>query len=546
MRRFVLLVAAHIAPLAPFVAGAQTAPPFELALFGREEIVWPHGQGGYVFLPDGPISYRKFGNEIRMWFVSGGGTVLFRGSSFDAMTPYVPANGKFVLAPAGGTPGFESAFDADYAGAYGVLLAANGTDLIMFYHGERHPCGGPFPFMASIGSARSTDGGFTWVRQGEILSSVAPKPTDCTFPVWGVGNLTPFRSRDHQNIQMLFMEWLRGNPVRRPDVIYEARASVASDGVPGAWQKYSNGAFSAPGFGGLGSIVINQPPPDGATTIYAGSPSVSFNSSLGRYLTAFQSATGFYVASSDDGIAWDTPRLVWQVGDLNTTETTGSPWVAYPTLLSPDESSQETTAESGFLYYARGKPGASDHSMARQRFAIGVGPLRITASAPARTDSIIIGQTTPHADSVTVQMHGFGMKSAQWSASAAHGSWIADVTPAGTDPISVVRWTRRPPGTTPGLYIDTISVAMSNGGGAVTIIDSLRLVEPDVSADCAARDLLGASCLTDIQRRFLDVTGNNDQAFNLGDLLAFLDRKKISLDAGLAARLVYRKSELRR
>jgi hypothetical protein len=46
--------------------------------------------------------------------------------------------------------------------------------------------------------------------------------------------------------------------------------------------------------------------------------------------------------------------------------------------------------------------------------------------------------------------------------------------------------------------------------------------------------LLGApSCLKASQRTFLDLTGNGDGAFNLGDMLSYLDRKKVTLSGAL-------------
>ncbi|MGQ0570351.1 MAG: hypothetical protein ACT4P5_12650 [Armatimonadota bacterium] len=297
-----------------------------------------------------------------MWFTAATYTVLMRGPSFEALVPYPLQNG--VAVPVFGPSG--SGFDSHYAGAYSILPAANGTDLLMFYHAENHLCGS-LPFFGGIGLARSTDGGFTWQRRGQVLSTAAPMPTDCNFRGWGVGNPSAFRSRDGLYLYMLFTEWLDGNPVLRPDVLYLARGPIASDGEPGAWQKYADGQFSQPGLGGLGTPVIGQPPPGGATTVYAGGPSVSFNVALNRYVVVFQSWIGLHIATSEDGIQWDTPRLFWEVAPHHLGAT--QPWVGYISLVSSDQPTQETTGRSGYLYFARGYP-TVPHVMSRRRFEI--------------------------------------------------------------------------------------------------------------------------------------------------------------------------------
>jgi hypothetical protein len=170
-------------------------------------------------------------------------------------------------------------------------------------------------------------------------------------------------------LYMLFMEWFRGDPVSRPDVPYLARAPVQSDGEPGSWQKYADGQFTEPGLGGLGIPVMGQPPPGGFTTVYAGVGAVSFNVSLNRYLVVVGSRLGLHIATSADGIQWNTLRLIWETPDPNFG--LASSWVAYPSLISPDQPSQETTGQSGYLYFARGFPGGyPPHVMSRRHYCV--------------------------------------------------------------------------------------------------------------------------------------------------------------------------------
>ena len=45
-----------------------------------------------------------------------------------------------------------------------------------------------------------------------------------------------------------------------------------------------------------------------------------------------------------------------------------------------------------------------------------------------------------------------------------------------------------------------------------------------MTRDCAANHIFGSSCLDSGQMRWLDLIGNRDGQYNLGDLLSFLAR----------------------
>ena len=342
---------------------------FEFVLSDDEVVLIPNeNPWGLVHTPDGPISYRYIDNELRMWFTVSRWTTLMRGSNFDDLLPYpLDAFGRAVtvLGPS------DSGFDSTYAGAYAVIPAYNGNDLLMIYHAENHPCPTNYaPVKYAIGLARSSDNGLTWQRRGQILSTYGtPPPDNCNFNDWGLGNPTVYRSPDGQYLYMLFGEWLRGNPIWRPDGIYLARAPIESDGEPGTWQKYANGSFSQSGLGGLGTLVIA--PPAGTNPNYAAQPSVSFNVYLNAYILVFQSRLGLHIAISEDGVNWDTPRLAWDVPDFYLCTLNNVPGVAYFTLISPDQPSQMTTGRTGYLYFARLSPnGNPPHIMSRRSFEI--------------------------------------------------------------------------------------------------------------------------------------------------------------------------------
>lgn len=337
-----------------FIGNPKRIKNFDFILGEQEEIMIPgNNPWGLVHMPDGAISYSKTETEYRMWISTARWTTLLRGPDLDHLVPYpLDAQGiaQMVLGPS------SSGFDSTYAGAYSVIPAFNNTDLLMIYHAENHPCPDSYaPVRYGIGLARSFDEGLSWQKKGQILTSYVAMPENlCEFFEWGLGNPTVYLSPEKDYIYMLFGEWLRGAPLNRPDGIYLARAAIESDGEPGNWEKFNNGGFSEPGIGGLGTLVVE--PPKGINPNYAAQPSVSFNSFLNLYVLVFQSRLGLHMATSEDGIAWTDPQLAWEVPDVYIGNTTNTPWVAYFSLISPEQPSQMTTSQTGYLYFARGYP----------------------------------------------------------------------------------------------------------------------------------------------------------------------------------------------
>jgi photosystem II stability/assembly factor-like uncharacterized protein len=140
----------------------------------------------------------------------------------------------------------------------------------------------------------------------------------------------------------------------------------------------------------------------------------------------------------------------------------------------------------------------------------------------SRRDTAEAGSLTPVPDSVVVTLQGPGSTTATWTATHGGGAWLTLTAATGTGS-GMARWTRSPAGLLPGAYVDTIRVATSLGDTAV-VIDTFVLLAPAVTASCAAEDLLVPGCLTDVQRRYLDLAGNADGTYNLGDLVAFRKR----------------------
>jgi photosystem II stability/assembly factor-like uncharacterized protein len=139
-----------------------------------------------------------------------------------------------------------------------------------------------------------------------------------------------------------------------------------------------------------------------------------------------------------------------------------------------------------------------------------------------RGASAMSGEVQPYPDSARVLLSGAGAETAQWAASAG-SSWLTLITGSGSGP-GWLRWTRDPTGLPLGTFADTIKVESTNGGQA-QLIDTFTLTEPFLPANCVVQHLLSAPCLGDLQIRFLDIMGNGDGVYNLGDFLAHLARE---------------------
>jgi len=357
--------------------GGQSPKPahhdlsFTVSLADEQNVI-PPGSPGLLFVPDEHLSYlRQPDGSYKMW-VSGGGTLGFTTPDMLRLTSMKTANGvpTTVLAPSG--PG-STAFDADYAGAGSVFPAANGTDLLMIYHAENHLFGSTHypgtPFYASIGLARSTDGGVSWQREGRILSGHDPQQP--SQPATGAGALTPSAIETGGYIYVLFREI---DLQSKTQGLAIARAPVASDGAPGSWQKLDEGSFSTPGLGGEFTPLqlVLDPSDEGDMR----QPFVSFNSYLQAFLLTIVGNGGIYFSTSPDLLTWSAGQIVLPalVADGTVTPTT-APYNWYPTLVSLDQASETTTDQTGYLYYAKGaNDGTPHHIMYRRPFSLTLSP----------------------------------------------------------------------------------------------------------------------------------------------------------------------------
>jgi len=141
-----------------------------------------------------------------------------------------------------------------------------------------------------------------------------------------------------------------------------------------------------------------------------------------------------------------------------------------------------------------------------------------TALPSIRTDTALSGSNTVIADSA--QLIGLA-DTTTWAATHEGATWL--VTQSSGTGLGYNRWEVNPAGLVPGSYSDTITIATSEGDTAHIVI-ALTMEAPNVAIDCAFDFLARGQCLGDVEQRFLDLTGNDDGEFNLGDFVGYLQR----------------------
>jgi M6 family metalloprotease-like protein len=156
---------------------------------------------------------------------------------------------------------------------------------------------------------------------------------------------------------------------------------------------------------------------------------------------------------------------------------------------------------------------------------------------PPATHSVLAlqGGSRARGDSAQAILIGYAASASQWTATKS-GAWTTLTTATGTTG-QRVRWTRNQTGLGAGTYVDTIRVSVAGSpAAAATIVDTLRVVA--ITGLDAARHLLGTATLTVQTAPLLDAEGNADGTFNLGDVLAHLDRTGTVLTNAVLAALV--------
>ena len=340
------IAALSLALIPGLVAARHSDAPRHINIVGPiEDIKF----GSLINAPNGHISFQKEPGAYRIWVPGRLNLGLNKhdegGFLFDvpnwssdilgqAQPEFVLGHVVHELIPDCG----PYSFDLNYAAMNAVVPGAETGSLLAFYDAEYHPvCGEPEPLLSSIGLAKSTDGGITWKKQGQIIQGLDEAIKGEVFVttrqadefnnhnhILDVGAAGPsVVVREDDGAVYLYLYYADRTPITGgPDSIYVARALPASDGLPGSWQKWTGSSWGTAGDQKLATPIV-APPPGSAYL----QPHVSWNTALASWLMVFKTGFDFEVTTSADGVQWDPPASLLPF-DENDNKT------AFPTLIT--------------------------------------------------------------------------------------------------------------------------------------------------------------------------------------------------------------------
>jgi hypothetical protein len=265
----------------------------------------------YPGFPDGHITYKSMGNNqyFHVWagydsYITSGTDILHQDSIWGCVL----------------TKGPQGSYDNGGAWLYSVFNL-DSNHWIGFYHAEDHEFPGYENLQKiawkSAAQCESFDGGKTWVKNGQILTSWLEKPN---APEWGgTGDFSVVRDS-------LNNRWLAYYVC--PDGIGVAQ-SLDAYGKPGSWFKLYKDIFCEPGIGGEGSSL-----PFSKGKKAGGNPSIMYFKPLKTWFLVYHDWNdgGIYYSYSFDLIHWaDAYLLIENPGKPQRT------W--YPTLMSSSSDS---------------------------------------------------------------------------------------------------------------------------------------------------------------------------------------------------------------
>ncbi|MBA2291727.1 MAG: S8 family serine peptidase [Gemmatimonadales bacterium] len=166
--------------------------------------------------------------------------------------------------------------------------------------------------------------------------------------------------------------------------------------------------------------------------------------------------------------------------------------------------------------------------------------LVLKSTPPGRSQKIKkgFGQASVTAlDSARVELQGQVNEQAVWLASSS-ASWITILTPSGVAPGALL-WNRDHSALGTGIHVDSIVIVLASNPSIRTIIrDTVEVSEVTVpTPEKAAEDLFSGGRLDGGQREALDLVGNQNGRYDLGDFLAWVNRSGIRLSASLMDRV---------
>jgi photosystem II stability/assembly factor-like uncharacterized protein len=155
-----------------------------------------------------------------------------------------------------------------------------------------------------------------------------------------------------------------------------------------------------------------------------------------------------------------------------------------------------------------------------------VTPLVLEVDPLMRNDTAFTGDTAAVVDSAEIVLTGGDSQMAMWQASVTNGTWVTLSQSSGQGS-GYLRWTRRPTTLSAGTHDAAITVTVNGADGSpVTVVDRFVILAPPITLEEAVDALLNEATLSEEQLSYLDERGNGDGIFNLGDVMAYLERSR--------------------
>ncbi|MGD0837604.1 MAG: hypothetical protein ABSB49_13260 [Polyangia bacterium] len=278
-------------------------------------------------------------------------------------------------------------FDQNYAAPGSVVHDPTlpSGNLVMLYEAEQHCFGGQydFNFFASVGLARSSDGGKTWPRPGAadryaVLQVPGPKPSATPAPAEGDAIPSAFVDDIAPGSFLYVVYQSSGAATIQPDGYLRVARAQLGQSSQLALSKWYQGGFSQPGIGGLDSPITAQR--GCGTSGYQSGGQISYVDPLQRYLLTFvcvklqlttsgkyepyEAGWYFSTATSLESQDWSAPALIaGSTGSVAAAPTPGCPNGAdfdgwYPSFVTPG-SEPGHLGSGGFVFFLDGCDGGS-------------------------------------------------------------------------------------------------------------------------------------------------------------------------------------------
>ncbi|NBP05848.1 MAG: T9SS C-terminal target domain-containing protein [Bacteroidetes bacterium] len=290
----------------------------------QESVIVPNpGIPVYPGFPDGHISYFPINDSTYVHIWAGYESYISSGPDWmhqDSLWGMVLSKGQ------------AGTYDNGGAWLYSVF-PLDSLHWLGFYHAEDHEFAGydntKKIAWKSGAQCESFDGGKTWIKNGQFLTTWLNKPEK---PTWGgTGDFSVIRDSANNR-------WLAYYVCPNGIGVAESKDPL---GKPGTWFKLNNGSFSTPGVGGKGDAL-----PFSRGKFAGGNPSLLFYKPLQVWFMVYHDwkEQGIYYSYSFDHKKWSDACLLLK--------NPGSPqrlW--YPTLLSPVSDKYSNSAL--YLAYAQ-------------------------------------------------------------------------------------------------------------------------------------------------------------------------------------------------